>query len=208
MTNHYRTLGVSPDASPAEIALAYQDHAWSQEREQAFRILSNPHLREEHDRRLNGARFPITARKPAGRPKIRLPGPVTTALGTVLLILAAMSPIGLVYLSGDMAFQLRDAGNQALEQGDLYNALQKHRRAAAVNHQDPDYRSDLARTYLALERYPDAIQEYTQALELDPEHPQALVGRAQDWQQTGAEHLARKDLTAARRLGIPPETTR
>ena len=108
------------------------------------------------------------------------------------------------YLSGSMAFQLRDDGNRALHEGDLHTALKKHQRAVSVN-QNPDYRADLARTHLALDRPEDAITQYTLALETDPEHPASLIGRAEALQHMGLEEAARRDTGAARRLGITTE---
>ena len=131
----------------------------------------------------------------------------------ILIATAGLVTMGIIviappYLSGSMAFQLRDAGNQALQDGDLHTALQKHLRAVEINHEDPDYRADLARTHLALDRPEDAITQYTLALEADPEHPASLIGRAEALRHMGLEETARRDTLAAQRLGIPTEQGR
>lgn len=206
--NYYKMLGLDQKASPAEIALARQDlrGRMTPEMERAFQVLSSPHLREEYDRQLNR---PAIARISAWEHRPRKPIPEGIPEGVIVLVIALLLTggfISLIFMSGSMSYQLRDAGNEALELGDLYTALQKHRRAVDISHQNPDYRADLARTYLALERYPDAITEYTLALEMDPEHPASLTGRAQAFQQLGNQDMARKDLNAARLLGIPAPT--
>ncbi len=212
---HYQTLGLDPTASPAEIALAYQDRAgrMTPEIQRAFQILSSPKLRDEYDHalkqpgRTQGYR-PIRRMAHKDWKKWRT-GELISSLAVLKPLAAIISMAILIltpaYLSGSMAFQLRDAGNEALLQGDLYTALQKHERAAAINHLDPGYRSDLARTYLALNRHADAITQYTQALEMDPEHPPSLTGRAQVWEAIGNKDMAEQDIQAAARLGITME---
>ena len=205
--DYYRTLGVDAKASPAEIALAYRDlngHT-TPETERAHRVLSSPRLREQYDRERagKGNEYPRTTRRALSQ---REPGGWIATAGIMAITAVFIAAIiGAVYLSGSMAFQLRDAGNAALAEGDLHVALQKHERAAAIAHRDPGYRSDLARTYMALDRHQDAITEYTLALEIDPAHPEALLGRAQALGAIGAHELAQQDLTAAARLGIRPE---
>lgn len=130
---------------------------------------------------------------------------MTAMAGITILGIAVIAP---PYLSGSMAFQLRDDGNRALHEGDLRTALQKHRRAVEINSADPDYRADLARTHLALDRPEDAITQYTLALETDPEHSASLVGRAEALRHMGMEESARRDIGAARRLGIETEKGR
>ena len=198
---HYQILGLDTSASPAEIALAYQDRAsrMTPEIQSAFQVLQNPCLREQYDRSLQQKARPNIRRMAAT--SCREASTEGSIIG-ILIFAGIAALVLLVYLSGNMAFQLRDAGNQALLEGDLHTALTKHEQAVAINHRDPGYRADLARTYLALNRPQDAITQYTTALEIDPEHPQSLTGRAQVWETIGSRNLAQQDTQAARGLGI------
>ena len=209
MSTHYQTLGLDERASQAEISLRYHDTEGRRtpDMERAFAILSDPVKREAYDRSRSEPPLPGSqATRPQGTGiKRALASAVThpAVLGTVAVTLALVFMFGLIVRTGGTAHQLRNAGNEALEEGDLYTALIKHERAVSINGGDPGYLSDLARTYQALERHQDAIATYTQALKIDPKHPAGLLGRAKALEDAGREEAAQADIKAAKRLGIP-----
>ena len=207
--DHYRTLGVSRDASEAEIELAYLDTAGRRtpEIEDAHRTLSDPSARTRYDQGMDqpaGERGPLPG--PLGRwgKGILQKEPMAgLTLGAVILgaLITGAVIIG-VSLTGSTAGQLRSTGNRALEQGDLHTALMKHEKASAIRPGHPGYLADLARTYHALERYPEAITRYNDALEMDPEHPESLLGMAKTLEAAGSGEAAQEYAGRARRLGL------
>lgn len=118
-------------------------------------------------------------------------------VGSALGILATAAIIIGAYLSDQMAFQQRDSGNAAYQAGNHQASLQYHLKAVSIVTGDPAYRSDLAHTYLALERYDMAITEYTAALAMDPGFQPALCGRGLTYRAIGAERLAQVDFRKA-----------
>ena len=54
-------------------------------------------------------------------------------------------------MTGSMAYQQRDAGNEAYQSGNYILSLEKHQKAVAINPEDPGYHTDLANTLLAIE---------------------------------------------------------
>lgn len=208
MRTHYEVMGLDQRATPAEIMLRHQDLAeqTTPEIEEAFAVLSDPVLRDRYDRR----RAEQAWNPENGRAQTELrrntfraiaSHPVTIGTAGVVLMLGLI--MGLVLGSGSAAFQLRNAGNNALQEGDLHTALIKHERAVAINGYDPDYLADLARTHHILGRHADAISTYTKALNIDPRHAPSLTGRAEALTGMGATNAAQEDIQEARRLGIP-----
>ena len=208
MRTYYQILDVDEKATPAEIMLRHQDLAGrtTAEIEEAFAVLSNPTLRERYDQS-RPERESTKENRPGYAPPagntLRAIATHPATMGTAVLVLMLGLIMGTVLGSGSAAFQLRNAGNDALQEGDFYTALIKHERAVAINGEDPDYLADLARTHHVLGRHTDAIATYTKALNIDPRHASSLIGRAEALTQAGETSAAEADIQEARRLGIP-----
>lgn len=100
---------------------------------------------------------------------------------------------GIPYLSGSMRFQQMDKGWEAYNAGNYEEALPYFQRSADIaNASTKDYVA-LAKTHYALGNYSRAIAEYTNALNINPDYTQALIGRADAYEATGAYKLAEYD---------------
>jgi tetratricopeptide (TPR) repeat protein len=87
--------------------------------------------------------------------------------------------------------------------GEPARAFATSSRAVALAPDTPDLRVDRAMAAEALDRWQDAAEDLTQALDGDPRRPDALVLRASAWRHLGQLQEAEKDIDAA--LALDPE---
>ncbi len=87
--------------------------------------------------------------------------------------------------------------------GDAAHAFSAGTAALALTPDDADLRVDHAVAAAALERFDDALDDLTHALDVDPHLTEAMVLRAAAWRHLGLLDLAQDDIDRA--IAIDPE---
>ncbi len=87
--------------------------------------------------------------------------------------------------------------------GDAAHAFSAGTAALALTPDDADLRVDHAVAAAALERYDDALDDLTHALDVDPHLTEAMVLRAAAWRHLGLLDLAQDDIDRA--IAIDPD---
>jgi len=120
-----------------------------------------------------------------------------------LLGWVATNPMSLADWAGRVHFEeamaARLAGNQAGAVVHLTHAIQASPKTGNLYY----WRAD---TLIRLGRYDEAIQDYTRALELMPEHRASMLGRGVAWLWKEQWEAALNDLTAALDAGADADT--
>ena len=91
----------------------------------------------------------------------------------------------------------RQAAQAWLMTGDAGHAFAAGTRAVALSPDDPDLLIDRAISAGGLERWQDAVDDLTHALELDANRPDAMVLRGSAWRHLGHDELAQDDIDRA-----------
>lgn len=120
---------------------------------------------------------------------------------TLVLALTLLNPSA---YSQDAAADARKAYQEAqalFEKTENDKALAAFERAIALDSKQPDYHVGRCRTLARLMRHTEAIESCTDALKLDPNHPQALLERGHFLINTRQADRALPDLMRAQKLG-------
>lgn len=100
-------------------------------------------------------------------------------------------------MSREMLYEIASRGHERLTTGKLQEALDIFKGLVAASPYDSVFHCNLAATYAHLERFAEARESYTRALELNIGNVDALVGRSELFLREGNVAEALKDLQAA-----------
>ncbi len=122
------------------------------------------------------------------------------------LIVGEITPAEFLGLSQEMLYEIATRGHEMLKTGKLQDALDIFKGLVAAAPYDSVFHCNLASTYAHLEKYDEAKDEYTRALELNIGNVDALVGRSELFLREGNVPKALEDIQAA--LKYDPEAKR
>lgn len=122
------------------------------------------------------------------------------------LVMGEISPAEFLGLSQEMLYEIATRGHEMLKTGKLQDALEMFKGLVAASPYDSVFHCNLASTYAHLEKYAEAKEEYTRALELNIGNVDALVGRSELFLREGNMPAALQDIQAA--LKLDPEAKR
>ncbi|WNG62964.1 tetratricopeptide repeat protein [Archangium gephyra] len=105
-----------------------------------------------------------------------------------------------------MLYQIATRGHEMLKTGKFQDALDIFKGLVAASPYDSVFHCNLGSTYAHLEKYAEAKDEYTRALELNIGNVDALVGRSELLLREGNVNGAVQDIQSA--LKLDPEAKR
>lgn len=141
-----------------------------------------------------------TPQKPAGTTR-----DISEELGEKLVV-GEITPAEFLGLSQEMLYQIATRGYEMLKTGKFQDALDIFKGLVAASPYDSVFHCNLASTYAHLEKYAEAKDEYTRALELNIGNVDALVGRSELLLREGNVNGAVQDIQTA--LKLDPEAKR
>ena len=141
-----------------------------------------------------------TPQKPAGTTRA-----ISEELGEKLVV-GEITPAEFLGLSQEMLYQIATRGHEMLKTGKFQDALDIFKGLVAASPYDSVFHCNLASTYAHLEKYAEAKDEYTRALELNIGNVDALVGRSELLLREGNVNGAVQDIQSA--LKLDPEAKR
>ena len=121
------------------------------------------------------------------------------------LVVGEISPAEFLGLSRELLYEIATRGHDLLKTGKL-DALDIFKGLVAASPHDSVFHCNLAATYAHLEKYDEAKDEYTRALELNIANVDALVGRSELFLREGNVPKALQDIQTA--LKLDPEAKR
>jgi tetratricopeptide (TPR) repeat protein len=119
------------------------------------------------------------------------------------LIRGQITPAQYLGISEKRLYEIATLGHNQLSEGKLQVALDIFKGLVAASPYDSVFHCNLAATYAHLERFPEALEEFSRALQLNIANLDALVGRSEVLLHQGQLAEALKDLEAA--LKLDPE---
>lgn len=122
------------------------------------------------------------------------------------LIRGQITPAQYLGLSQKRLYDIATLGHNLLTEGKLQPALDIFKGLVAASPYDSVFHCNLAATYAQLQRFPEAMEEFTQALQLNIANVDALVGRSELLLREGKVAEGLQDLESALRLD--PEAQR
>lgn len=122
------------------------------------------------------------------------------------LVLGEISPAQFLGLSQEMLYEIATRGHDLLKTGMLQDALDIFKGLVAASPYDSVFHCNLAATYAHLERFAEAKESYTRAIELNIGNVDAMVGRSEMYLREGNVPEALKDIQNA--LKLDPEAKR
>jgi tetratricopeptide (TPR) repeat protein len=141
-----------------------------------------------------------TPQKPASNTRV-----ISEELGERLVV-GEITPAEFLGLSQEMLYEIAKRGHEMLKTGKLQDALDIFKGLVAASPYDSVFHCNLASTYAHLEKFDEAKDEYTRALELNIGNVDALVGRSELFLREGNVPKALEDIQAA--LKYDPEAKR
>lgn len=141
-----------------------------------------------------------TPQKPAGTTRV-----ISEELGEKLVV-GEITPAEFLGLSQEMLYEIATRGHDMLKTGKLQDALEIFKGLVAASPYDSVFHCNLASTYAHLEKYAEAKDEYSRALELNIANVDALVGRSELFLREGNKSAALQDIQKA--LTLDPEAKR
>ena len=127
------------------------------------------------------------------------PAPTSAEWGE-RLIRGQITPAQYLGLSDERLYEIATLGHNQLSEGKFQAALDIFKGLVAASPYDSVFHCNLASTYAQLQRFPEAMEEFTQALQLNVANVDALVGRSELLLREGKVAEALRDLEAALRL--------
>ncbi len=122
------------------------------------------------------------------------------------LISGDITPGQFLGLSEERLYEIATLGHSMMTRGQSESALDIFKGLVAASPYDSVFHCHLAAVYTQLERFPEAMEEYTQALQLNIANVDAMVGRSELYLREGKVAEALKDLQGA--LQLDPEARR
>jgi tetratricopeptide (TPR) repeat protein len=122
------------------------------------------------------------------------------------LIRGEITPAQFLGLSQKRLYEMATLGHNLMAEGQLEGALDIFKGLVAASPYDSVFHLNLAATYTQLQRFPEAMEEYTRALQLNVANVDALVGRSELLLREGKVTEALQDLQLA--LQLDPEARR
>lgn len=122
------------------------------------------------------------------------------------LIRGQITPAQYLGLSQKRLYEIAALGHEQLMESRPQAALDIFKGLVAASPYDSVFHCNLAAAYAQLQRFPEAMEEFTQALQLNVANVDALVGRSELFLREGQLAEALQDLKAA--LQLDPEAER
>ncbi|OJT17492.1 hypothetical protein BO221_46150 [Archangium sp. Cb G35] len=141
-----------------------------------------------------------TPQNPAGTTRV-----ISEELGEKLVV-GEITPAEFLGLSQEMLYQIATRGHEMLKTGKFQDALDIFKGLVAASPYDSVFHCNLGSTYAHLEKYAEAKDEYTRALELNIGNVDALVGRSELLLREGNVNGAVQDIQTA--LKLDPDAKR
>ena len=113
------------------------------------------------------------------------------------LILGELTAAQYLGFSQQRLYEIATIGHTLLNEGKLPAALDIFKGLVAASPYDSVFHCNLAAAYVQLQRLPEAMSEYTQALELNVANVDALVGRSELLLRAGKVGEALHDIQLA-----------
>ncbi|WNG24985.1 tetratricopeptide repeat protein [Cystobacter fuscus] len=95
------------------------------------------------------------------------------------LVLGEISPAEFLGIPRERLYEIATRGHELLVTGKLKEALEIFKGLVAASPHDSVFHCNLAAVYVQLEQIPEAMEEYTRAIELNIGNVDALVGRSE-----------------------------
>lgn len=122
------------------------------------------------------------------------------------LIRGNITPAQFLGLSQERMYEMATLGHRLMAEGQFQPALDIFKGLVAASPYDSVFHCNLAALYVELQRFPEALVEYTQALQLNVANVDALVGRSELLLREEKVAEALQDIQAA--LQLDPEARR
>jgi tetratricopeptide (TPR) repeat protein len=116
------------------------------------------------------------------------------------LIAGDITPAQFLGLSQERLYEIATVGHRLLTQGQTQQAMTLFKGLVAASPYDSVFHCNLAAAYAQTERYPEALEAYTQAIQLNIANVDALAGRSELFLRAGLVPEALTDLQAAMQL--------
>ncbi len=116
------------------------------------------------------------------------------------LLRGNITPAQYLGISPQRLYEFATLGHRLLRDGNLQAALTLFKGLVAASPCDSVFHCNLAAAYAQLERFPEAMEAYTQALRFNLANVDALVGRSELLLRQGQVAEALQDLEGALRL--------
>jgi tetratricopeptide (TPR) repeat protein len=95
------------------------------------------------------------------------------------LVLGEITPAEFLGIPRERLYEIAARGHHLLVTGKLKDALDIFKGLVAASPHDSVFHCNLAAVYTHLEQYPEALESYTRAIELNIGNVDALVGRSE-----------------------------
>lgn len=129
---------------------------------------------------------------PAGEKKPAVPEPIAEAVIRGEITLGQFLGI-----SNEDMYRWANTAHQLLQAGSTQQALTIFQGLVAASPTDAVFHAQLAATYMTLERFDEAFDEFNLALQFNDGHVDALAGRGEIYLRRGQVPEALADLSAA-----------
>jgi tetratricopeptide (TPR) repeat protein len=116
------------------------------------------------------------------------------------LISGDITPAQFLGISQEQLYEIATLGHNMMSQGQLQQAMDIFKGLVAASPYDSVFHCNLAAVHAQEQRYAEAMEEYTQALELNLANVDALVGRSELYLREGKVAEALADIKAALEL--------
>lgn len=127
-------------------------------------------------------------------------GPPITASEAEAMIRGEVTLGAFLGLKNEDLYRFAETGHQLLQAGSTQQALKIFEGLVAASPHDSVFHTQLAATYMTLERFDEAFDAYDQALKFNSSNVDALVGRGEVFLRRGKVPEALADLGKAIQL--------
>jgi len=122
------------------------------------------------------------------------------------LFLGEITPAEFLGMSTESLYKVATMGYELFKSGQIQGALEIFEGLVSASPYDSVFHTHLAATYARLERFDEALAEYTRALELNIANVDALVGRSELYLRDSKLAEALQDIQKA--LQLDPTASR